>query len=121
MLDWKSEISIDEIFVALCYDFGMVKEKDILISELKLSDLKELAETYLKLTKSENITIKKKSEKLLIEVLGFMEKAHKDEIMTIAGHNKKVFDLMGGKEKTIETLKKISESKKKYAQRKRVD
>lgn len=61
----------------------MIKDLDnILISELKLSDLKELAETYFKLSKSDNKEIKEKSEKLLIETLDFMDKAHKGELLT---------------------------------------
>ena len=92
------EFNIDEIIVALCYNLGMIEEGNILISELKLIDLKELAEFYLKASKSDNKTIKEKSEKLLIETLALMEKAHNGEIMTPEEFTRKHLSLLGGRE-----------------------
>lgn len=115
------EFTDDEIIVALCYNLGMIKENNILISNLNLSDLKELAETYFKLSKSENKDIKKKSEKLLIETLDFMDKAHKGEVMTVNQYSKNILDAIGGKDKAIALIKDIKKSKMKYTQSKKGD
>lgn len=57
-------------------------EKEILISELSLMELRELAETYYKISKSNNDEIRIKAEKRLSEILDYMEKAQKGEIIT---------------------------------------
>ena len=82
----------------------MIKEDNILISKHNLLDLRDLAETYFKLSKSENKVIREKSEKLLIETLDSMEKAHKGEIMTPDKYNRKILDLFGGREGAIKLI-----------------
>lgn len=82
----------------------MIEEENILISKHKLSDLRDLAETYFKLSKSENKIVKEKSEKLLIETLDSMEKAHKDEVMTPEQYSRKFLGLLGGRDKAIELI-----------------
>lgn len=67
----------DEIIVALCYNLVMIKEDDLLISELKLSDLQNLTETLIKVIKVSDGEIKKKTENTLSEVIGLVDKALK--------------------------------------------
>jgi hypothetical protein len=101
------------IAAVLCYNFSMDKNQNWLVSELKLSDLKELADTYLKLIKVENKGIKEKAEKSLLEILDLMDKARNKEIMTVAEYSKKMIDDFGGVEEAIKLIEKIKKSKKK--------
>lgn len=118
MIKKKSiEFNIDEIIVALCYNLGMIKEDNILISKLKLSDLRELAETYFKLSKSENKDVKERAEKRLIETLNSMEKAHKEEIMTVSQYSRKFLGLLGGRDKAIELIENAKRRKDELSKR----
>jgi len=95
----------------------MIKEDDILISKHKLMDLKELADFYFKLSKSEDKAIKEKSKKLLIETLGSMEKAHKEEIMTPEQYTRKFLGLLGGRDKAIELIENAEKRRDKLSKR----
>jgi len=95
----------------------MVEEDNILISNLKLSDLVVLAEAYFKMSKSENKVVKEKSEKLLIETLDTMEKAHKNEIRTPEQYNRRIFNLVGGKDKAIELIENDKRRKDELSKR----
>ena len=69
-------------------------EKKILISELNLMELKELAETYYKISKSSNDEIRIKAEKRLLEILDYMEKAQTGEIITREQYLRGVWDVI---------------------------
>jgi len=93
--------------VALCYNLGMVGEDNILISRKTLSDLQSLAETLVKIIKISDGERKKNAENTLSEVVGFIDKALKEEIMTPEQYNKKTLDLLGGQDKVIDIAKDI--------------
>jgi len=96
----------------------MIEEDNILISKHNLLDLRDLAVTYFKLSKSENKIIREKSEKLLIETLDSMEKAHKGEIMTPDKYNRKILDLFGGEAKATEMINEAKNRREKLNQKK---
>lgn len=79
------ELFIHAIMLLIRLSMGVgrgMEEKNVLISSLTLMELNELAKTYLKLTKNDNETIKKKAEKSLIKILDLMDRARNREIMT---------------------------------------
>lgn len=100
------EPSIEEIIIAVCYNLGMIEEDNILISNLKLSDLQILAETLIKIIKISDGERKKKTENVLSDVVGFIDKALKNEIRTSAEYYKMISDTVGGEEKFIKNAKR---------------
>lgn len=103
--------------MALCYNLGMIEEENIFISKVTLSELVVLAEAYFKMSKSENKVVKEKSEKLLIETLEIMEKAHKDEIMTPEQYTKKYLGLLGGREGAIKLIENTQRQREELSKR----
>lgn len=98
------ESNIDEIIVALCYNLGMIEEDNILISKQTLSGLQSLAATLIKIIKISDGERKKNAESTLSEVVGFIDKALKGEIMTPEQYTKKYLGLLGGREGAIKLI-----------------
>jgi len=95
----------------------MIKEDDLLISELKLSDLQNLTETLIKVIKVSDGEIKKKTKNTLSEVIGFIDKALKKEIITPVQYRKIIFGAAGGREEAIKLIENSNRREDKLSKR----
>lgn len=111
------EFDIDEIIVALCYNLGMIKEDNILISGLTLLGLQSLAETLIKIIKISDGERKKNAENTLSEVVGFIDKALKKEIITPYQYSQRVFNAFSGRDKAIERIENDKRRKDELSKR----
>lgn len=82
----------------------MIEEDNILISNLKLLDLQNLAEILIKAIKVFDGEQKKNAKDTLSKVVGFIDKALKKEIRTTTEHYKMISDAVGGEDKFIENV-----------------
>ena len=95
----------------------MIDEDNILISELKLLDLQNLAEILIKAIKLLDGDQKKSAKDTLSEVVGFINKALKNEIITTYQYSQTVFNAFGGRDKAIEHIENDKRRKEELAKR----
>jgi len=69
--------------------------EDFIVSELSIIELKELVNSYERLTKSKNDKIRKKAEKTLLKLLDLTDKAIKNGIMTGSHYYQKLMLKLG--------------------------
>ena len=110
----KDKISDEDMaYLILWYNLNMAKDKNILISEQKLKDLQGLSETLVKIIKISEGATKKNAEKTLSEVIIYIGKALKNEILTVSQYHDRVVNSVGGKKKAEKIIKEIKKVKNK--------